>query len=74
VKIHTISYSESTPTTSDFGGKVQRGAFFFAVLRHKLGEERWVEGSNDGLYRLQVALADGPIEEVYTMHMGVGIK
>jgi SAM-dependent methyltransferase len=74
VKIHTISYSESTPTTSDFWGKVQRGAFIFAVLRHKLGEERWVEVSNDVLYRLQDALGDGLIEEVYHVHMGVGIK
>jgi SAM-dependent methyltransferase len=74
VKIHTISYSESTPTTSDFWGKVQRGAAFVAVLRHKLGKERWAEVSHDVLYRLQMALGDGPIEEVYTVHMGVGIK
>lgn len=74
VTIHTISYSETAQTTSDFWGKVQRGAAFVAVLRHKLGEERWANVSQDVLYRLQAALGDGPIEEIYTVHMGVGIK
>jgi hypothetical protein len=74
VKIHTISYYETSPTLAAFWAKVQRGAAFSAVLQHKLGPDRWAEVSNKVFEQLQETLGDGPVEEVYTVHLGVGIK
>jgi hypothetical protein len=44
-------------------------------LQHRLGEERWAEVAHGVVFdRLQKALGDGPVEEVYTAHLGVGVK
>lgn len=74
VTIHTVEYSETMPSLPDFWGKIQRAAAFVVLLQHRLGEERWAEVSHSVFERLQKALGDGPVEEVYTAHLGVGVK
>jgi hypothetical protein len=74
VTIHTATHIVSTPSLTEFWGKTQRSSAPVAFLRRKLGEERWVEVA-DGVYnQLQETLGDGPVEELYTMHLGVGVK
>jgi ubiquinone/menaquinone biosynthesis C-methylase UbiE len=74
VTIHTVEYSETMPSLPDFWEKIQRAAGFVVLLRQRLGEERWAEVSHSVFERLQKALGDGPVEEVYTAHLGVGVK
>ena len=74
VTIHTFDYNETSPTLASFWGKVQRGAAFVATLKHKMGPERWAEVSNEVFKQLQEALGDGPVEEVYAAHLGVGLR
>jgi ubiquinone/menaquinone biosynthesis C-methylase UbiE len=74
VTIHTISYSETVPSLAEFWLKMQRGAGFLVLLRRNLGEERWVEVAQSVLNRLQKVLGDGPVDEIYTSHLGVGTK
>jgi SAM-dependent methyltransferase len=74
VAIHTASHLVTTPSLTEFWGKTQRSAAPVALLRRKLGEERWVEVADGVLNQLQETLGDGPVEECYTMHLGVGVK
>lgn len=74
VVIHTIPYTETMPSVSEFWKKVQMGAGFVTQLQHKLGEERWAEVSQAVLDQLTEKLGDGQVEEVYTNHLGVGVK
>jgi SAM-dependent methyltransferase len=74
VVIHTIPYTETMPSVSEFWKKVQMGAGFVTQLQHKLGEERWAEVSQAVLDQLNEKLGDGQVEEVYTNHLGVGVK
>ncbi len=74
VAIHTISYSETVPSLAEFWLKVQHGAASVALLRRKMGEGSWNAVSQSVLKRLQNALGDGPVEETYAAHLGVGIK
>lgn len=74
VEIHTVTQLVSTPSLTEFWLKTQRSAAPVALLRRKLGEERWGEIAS-GVYRqLHEALGDGPVEELYTQHLGVGVK
>jgi ubiquinone/menaquinone biosynthesis C-methylase UbiE len=74
VAVYTISYSETSPSPADFWRKLQRGAGFITHLQRTLGEERWAEVSQAVLGYLADALGEGPVEEVYTNHLGVGVK
>lgn len=74
VTIHTIKHAVTTPSISDFWGKVQRAAAFVVLLQLRLGEERWAEISRNVTEQLKKALGDGPVKEVYTAHLGVGVK
>lgn len=74
VMIHTISYSETAPSLNEFWRKMQRGAGSLVLLRRNLGEERWADVAQGVLNRLQEALGDGPVDEIYTTHLGVGTK
>lgn len=74
VVIHTIPYTETMPSVSEFWKKVQMGAGFVTQLQHKLGEERWAEVSQAVLNQLTEKLGDGQVEEVYTNHLGAGVK
>jgi ubiquinone/menaquinone biosynthesis C-methylase UbiE len=74
VAIHTIEDIVTTPTIVDFWQKTQRSAAPVALLRRSLGDERWAEISNGVMHHLQEAIGSGPIEEIYTMHLGVGQK
>ena len=74
VSIHTVTYHAATPSLTEFWQKTQRSAAPVALLRHKLGEAHWLEVANGVLDQLQATLGDGPVEELYTMHLGVGAK
>jgi ubiquinone/menaquinone biosynthesis C-methylase UbiE len=74
VKIHTLTQLVTTPSLAEFWQKTQRSAAPVALLRRKLGEERWVEIANGVFDQLHERLGDGPVEELYTMHLGVGVK
>ena len=74
VAIHTIKSIVTTPTLKEFWQKTQRSAAPVALLKRKLGEERWADVENDVINHLQETIRGGPIEELYTMHLGVGIK
>lgn len=74
VVVHTIPYYETTPSVSEFWKKMQMGAGYVTQLRHKMEEERWAEVSQTVLDRLIDKLGDGPVDEVYTNHLGVGVK
>jgi hypothetical protein len=74
VTIHTDTHLVTTPTLTEFWQKTQRSAAPVALLRRKLGEERWAEVA-DGVYNhLHETLGDGPVEDIYTMRLGVGTK
>lgn len=74
VAVHTVEYSETKPSLAEFWVKVQRAAADVVLLRHKLGEERWAETSHEVMERLETALGNGPVKEVYTAYLGVGVK
>jgi SAM-dependent methyltransferase len=74
VTIHTITHLVTTPSLTEFWQKTQRSAAPVALLRRKLGEERWVEVADGVFSQLRETLGDGPVEELYTMHLGVGVK
>ena len=74
VVVHTVPYYETTPSVSEFWKKMQMGAGYVTQLQHKLGEERWAEVSQAVLDRLIDKLGDGQVDEVYTNHLGVGVK
>jgi ubiquinone/menaquinone biosynthesis C-methylase UbiE len=74
VTIHTVTQLVTTPSLTEFWQRVQRSAAPVALLRRKLGGERWSEVA-DGVYdRLHESLGDGPVEEIYDLHLGVGTK
>jgi hypothetical protein len=62
------------PSLSDFWEKIQRAAGGVVLLRHRLGEERWAEVSHNVIEQLEKVLGNGPVEEVYTALLGVGVK
>jgi ubiquinone/menaquinone biosynthesis C-methylase UbiE len=74
VTIHTVKEIDTTPTLTEFWDKTQRSAAPVALLKHKLGEERWTEVANGVISHLQKKMGNGPFEEIYTMHLGVGTK
>jgi ubiquinone/menaquinone biosynthesis C-methylase UbiE len=74
VTIHRVEYSETMPSLSNFWEKVQRAAAGVVLLQHRLGQERWAEVSHSVFERLQKALGNGPVEEIYTAYLGVGVK
>lgn len=74
VMIHTATHLVTTPSLTEFWQKTQRSAAPVALLRRKLGEERWVELANGVFNQLHETLGHGPVEELYTMHLGVGVK
>jgi ubiquinone/menaquinone biosynthesis C-methylase UbiE len=74
VTIHTVTHLVTTPSLTEFWQKTQRSAAPVALLRRKLGEERWVEVANGVFNQLHETLGDGPVEELYTVHLGVGVK
>lgn len=74
VTIHTVGQTVTTPSLSEYWAKVQRSAAPVALLRHRLGEERWAEVATGVFHRLEDALGDGPVEERYSQHLGVGVK
>jgi SAM-dependent methyltransferase len=74
VSIHTVEYTETMPSLSDFWQKVQRAAGFVVLLQHRLGAERWAEVSHNVMEQLEKAFGNGPVKEVYTAHLGVGVK
>jgi ubiquinone/menaquinone biosynthesis C-methylase UbiE len=74
VRIHTVTYPATTPSLTEFWQQTQRSAAPVALLRSKLGEERWAEVAKGVFNQLQETLGDGPVEELYTLHLGVGTK
>jgi hypothetical protein len=74
VTIHTVRHLVSTPSLAEFWQKTQRSAAPVALLRRKLGEERWGEIAKGVFDRLHETLGDGPVEELFTAHLGVGVK
>lgn len=74
VTIHTVKETNTTPTLNKFWEKTQRSAAPVALLRRKLGDERWLEVANGVINQLQETMGGGPVEEIYTMHLGVGTK
>lgn len=74
VTMHAVAHLVTTPSLTEFWQKTQRSAAPVALLRRKLGEERWVEVANGVFDQLHETLGDGPVEELYAMHLGVGVK
>lgn len=74
VTIHTISHTVMTPSLAEYWDKTQRSAAPIVLLHRRLGEERWAEVSAGIFDQLNNSLGDGPVEESYTMHLGVGVK
>ncbi|RMG89657.1 MAG: class I SAM-dependent methyltransferase [Chloroflexi bacterium] len=74
VTIHTIKHIETTPTLDEFWRATERSAAPVAFLRRKLGEERWEDVANGVKKHLRETVGAGPYEEVFTMHLGVGVK
>jgi SAM-dependent methyltransferase len=74
VVVHPISFSATTPSVPEFWRKMQLGAGFVTQLQHNLGERRWAEISKAVLDQLIDKLGDGPVDEVYTNYLGVGVK
>jgi SAM-dependent methyltransferase len=74
VTIHTVNEINTSPTLTEFWDKTQRSAAPVVLLRRKLGDERWAEVANGVISHLQKSMGKGPVEEIYTMHLGVGTK
>ena len=74
VTIHTLEEINTIPTLTEFWDKTQRSAAPVVLLRRKLGEERWTEVANGVISHLQKTMGNGPVEEIYTMNLGVGTK
>ena len=74
VTIHTVIDVVTTPTLTEFWDKAQRSAAPVVLLRRKLGEERWMEVANGVISHLQKTMGSRQVEEIYTIHLGVGTK
>lgn len=74
VTIHTVTHPVTTPTMTEYWQMIQHSAAPMALLRRNLGEERWTEVANGVFNQLHETLGDGPVEEIYTIHLGVGTK
>ncbi|MBN2045165.1 MAG: class I SAM-dependent methyltransferase [Anaerolineales bacterium] len=74
VTIHTVTEVFTTPTLADFWWKTQRSAAPVALIKSSLGEEQWDEVSTEVIRHLQETFSKGSVEEVFTMHLGVGVR
>lgn len=74
VTIHTITRQGTTPTMREYWHILQHAAASVAMLRRRLGDQRWAAVSEGVLARLHDARGDGPVDETTTMHIGVGTR
>jgi SAM-dependent methyltransferase len=74
VEVHTVTHPLTVPSLPEFWGVVQRTTAPVALLRRKLGEERWGEISRGVFDRLHGALGDGPVSISGIARLGVGVK
>ena len=74
VAIHEISYRRVTATIGEYWESKQRSAAPVALLRHRLGEEKWADVA-EGVHRhLRQTVGDGPVEERINLYLGIGVK
>lgn len=74
VRIETVRQTIVNASVDAFWDKLQRSAAPLVLLRKRLGDERWAELSADVLARLRGSHGDGPVDELYVAHLGVGSK
>jgi SAM-dependent methyltransferase len=74
VEIHTVTHRVTTPSLAEFWQRTQRSAAPVALLRRDLGQRRWTEVADGVHSQLRETLGDGPVAEIYTLHLGVGVK
>lgn len=72
VRVETVSHALAPISTTAFWERMERSAAPFVLLRRRLGEDRWRALSDGVLARLRDAHGDGPLEEVYVEHLGIG--
>ena len=74
VRIETAHHTIVDPSIEAFWDKTQRAAAPLVLLRDRLGDERWAEIAGEVLARLRERHGDGPVDEVYVAHLGIGSK
>ena len=74
VRIETVDHTVVDPSVDAFWTKTQRSTAPLVLLRRRLGEERWDQLSDEIVARLQESHGDGPVEERYVAHLGIGSK
>jgi len=74
VKVHTITHRASIQTTAEFWATIQRSMAPVALLRHRMGEERWAAIGPRIFERLRGAVGDGPLDMPLTAYLAVGRK
>lgn len=74
VRIETVDHTIVDPSIDAFWDKTQRSAAPLVLLRRRLGDERWAELASEVLAKLRESHGDGPVDELYVAHLGVGSK
>ena len=74
IVIHTITHREVTPTLDEYWARAQRSAAPVALLQRRLGEKRWSDVANSILEHLRQTVGEGPLEEITTHYLAVGVR
>lgn len=74
VAIHTVTYREVTPTLDEYWARTQRSAAPVALLRRRLGKEPWSDVANSVLEHLRQTVGEGPLEDITTHHLALGVR
>jgi hypothetical protein len=74
VRIETVDHTVIDPSVDAFWTKSQRSTAPLVLLRRRLREERWGQLPDDIVARLKDSHGDGPVEERYAAHLGIGSK
>jgi SAM-dependent methyltransferase len=74
VRIETVSHTIENASVEAFWVKTQRSAAPLVLLRERLADEAWAGLSAEVLARLRESHGDGPVDEHYVAHLGVGSK
>lgn len=74
VAIRTSTHREVTPTLDEYWARMQRSAAPVALLRRRLGEERWSDVADTVREQLRQTVGEGPLEEITIHYLAVEIR
>lgn len=74
VSIETVHHTITNPSVEALWAKSQGSAAPLVLLRQRVGDATWAELSAAILARLREEYGEGPVDEPYVAHLGIGTK